>query len=129
MKTIRMETMRPTLRGAFMGLCLAAAAASPAQAERVIRLIVPYGPGATLDTVARNFNADLGKALGATVIVENRAGAGGTMGTAFVARSTDHNTLLFTAASHNLAPTCTAAPATTRPGISPAWPTSAMRDS
>ncbi|MEK7946683.1 tripartite tricarboxylate transporter substrate-binding protein [Pigmentiphaga sp. YJ18] len=105
MKAIRMETGHTALRRTLMGLCLAAAAAaSPAQAERVIRLIVPYGPGATLDTVARNFNADLGKALGATVIVENRAGAGGTMGTTFVARSTDHNTLLFTAASHNLAP-------------------------
>lgn len=92
------------LRRALIGLLLAAGASSPALAERVIRIIVPYGPGATLDTVARNLNVDLGKTLGATVIVENRAGAGGSLGTAYAARATDNNTLLLTAASHNLAP-------------------------
>lgn len=86
------------------GLAIAAGVSGPAAAERVIRIIVPYGPGATLDTVARNLNVDLGKALGATVIVENRAGAAGSLGTAYVARATDNNTLLLTAASHNLAP-------------------------
>ncbi|MBO9356384.1 tripartite tricarboxylate transporter substrate binding protein [Bordetella petrii] len=94
---------RVAWRRALAGLLLAAGAASPAWAERVIKIVVPYGPGATLDTVARNLNADLGKELGATVIVENRGGAGGSVGTTYVARSTDNNTLLLTAASHNLA--------------------------
>jgi tripartite-type tricarboxylate transporter receptor subunit TctC len=82
---------------------LAATAASPAFAQRVIRIVVPYGPGAVQDTVARTFNAELGQALGASVIVENRPGAGGTVGTAAVAKSTDNNSLVLAAASHNLA--------------------------
>jgi tripartite-type tricarboxylate transporter receptor subunit TctC len=88
---------------AALALLLAAGVAAPAFAERVIHLVVPFGPGAVQDTVARTFNAELGQALGATVIVENRPGAGGTVGTAAVARATDNNTLVLSAASHNLA--------------------------
>jgi tripartite-type tricarboxylate transporter receptor subunit TctC len=84
-------------------LTLAAAAATPALAQRVIRLVVPFGPGAVQDTVARTFNNELGKELGASVVVENRAGAGGTIGTAAVAKATDNNTLVLAAASHTLA--------------------------
>lgn len=90
-----------SLRAALV-LLVVAGAATPAFAQRVVKLVVPYGPGAVLDTVARSFNAELGKALGATVIVENRPGAGGTVGTTAVAKATDNNTLLLTAASHNL---------------------------
>jgi tripartite-type tricarboxylate transporter receptor subunit TctC len=84
-------------------LVLVVAAASPALAQRVIRMVVPFGPGAVQDTVARTFNAELGQALGATVVVENRPGAGGTVGTSQVAKSTDNNTLVLAAASHTLA--------------------------
>ena len=56
-----------------------------AQAERIVRIIVPFGPGAVQDTVARTFSNELGQALGATVVVENRAGAGGSVGTGQVA--------------------------------------------
>lgn len=91
------------LRSAAVALLLAAAAASPALAQRVIRMVVPFGPGAVQDTIARTFNAELGQALGATVVVENRPGAGGTVGTATVAKATDNNTLVLAAASHNLA--------------------------
>jgi len=93
---------RPTRR-AVIALAFAATAASPAFAERVIRNVVPYGPGAVQDTVARTFSQELGQALGATVIVENRPGAGGTVGTLAVAKSTDNNTLVLAAASHMLA--------------------------
>lgn len=92
------------VRAAATALVLAAAAASPALAQRVIRIVVPYGPGAVQDTVARTFNSELGQALGATVIVENRPGAGGTVGTGGVAKSpADGNTLVLAAASHTLA--------------------------
>jgi tripartite-type tricarboxylate transporter receptor subunit TctC len=84
-------------------LVLVAAAASPALAQRVIHMVVPFGPGAVQDTIARTFNAELGQALGATVVVENRPGAGGTVGTAQVAKATDNNTLVLAAASHTLA--------------------------
>jgi tripartite-type tricarboxylate transporter receptor subunit TctC len=92
----------------FRNLCatlaLTAAAAAPAFAQRVIHLVVPYGPGAVQDTVARTFSNELGQALNATVLVENRAGAGGTVGTAFVAHApADGSTLVMAAASHMLA--------------------------
>ncbi|MDB5899883.1 MAG: tctC [Ramlibacter sp.] len=95
--------MNIPFRSAAVGLVLAAAAASPAFAQRVIRMVVPFGPGAVQDTVARTFNAELGAALGASVVVENRPGAGGTVGTGLVAKSTDNNTLVLAAASHTLA--------------------------
>ena len=93
-----------SLRRAFLVAALAAAATTPAFAQRVIRLVVPFGPGAVQDTIARTFNAELGQALGASVIVENKAGAGGTVGTMTVAKAApDGNTLVVAAASHTLA--------------------------
>ena len=92
-----------TFRSAAVALVLAAAAASPAFAQRVIKIVVPFGPGAVQDTVARTFNAELGQILGASVVVENRPGAGGTVGTGAVAKATDNNTLVLAAASHTLA--------------------------
>jgi len=56
------------------------------------------------DTVARTFSNELGQLLGATVVIDNRAGAGGTVGTAAVAKAApDGNTLVMAAASHTLA--------------------------
>jgi tripartite-type tricarboxylate transporter receptor subunit TctC len=70
----------------------------------VIRIVVPFGPGAVQDTVARTFSNELGQLLGATVVIDNRAGAGGTVGTASVAKAApDGNTLVMAAASHTLA--------------------------
>jgi tripartite-type tricarboxylate transporter receptor subunit TctC len=93
----------PRLRSAALALILAAGAAAPAFAQRVIHLVVPFGPGAVQDTIARTFNAELGQQLGASVIVENRPGAGGTVGTGQVAKANDNNTLVVAAASHTLA--------------------------
>ena len=70
----------------------------------MIRIVVPFGTGAVQDTVARAFNNELGAALNASVIVENRAGAGGTVGAAIVAKApADGNTLVLAAASHHIA--------------------------
>ncbi len=96
--------MSPLMRALATALALALCSAQAAYAQRVIHIVVPFGPGAVQDTVARTFNAELGQALGATVIVENRAGAGGTIGTAQVAKAApDGNTLVLAAASHTLA--------------------------
>ena len=77
---------------------------SSAMAQKVIKMIVPFGPGAVQDTVARTFNNELGQILDATVIIENKAGAGSTIGTNFVAKSApDGATLILSAASHTLA--------------------------
>ena len=77
---------------------------SSAMAQKVIKMVVPFGPGAVQDTVARTFNNELGQILDATVIIENKAGAGSTIGTNFVAKSVpDGSTLILAAASHTLA--------------------------
>lgn len=91
------------LRASALALVLVAAATTPAFAQRVIRIVVPFGPGAVQDTIVRTFNTELGQQLGASVIVENRPGAGGTVGTGQVAKANDNNTLVLAAASHTLA--------------------------
>ena len=58
-----------------------------AQDTGPIRMIVPFGPGTTTDTVARIVAEGLGKQLSQTVVVDNRAGAGGSMGSDQVAKS------------------------------------------
>ena len=78
-----------------------AATASPAQG--VIRVVVPFAAGGVQDVLARSFNAELGALLGRSVIVENRAGAGGTIGNASVAKAPpDGHTLLLAGASHTI---------------------------
>jgi tripartite-type tricarboxylate transporter receptor subunit TctC len=63
--------------------------------SKPIRIIVPYPPGGGNDVLARMFAPELSKALGQSVIVENRPGAGGSMGSASVAKSApDGYTLL-----------------------------------
>ncbi len=65
--------------------------------ERTVRMIVPFGAGAGADTVGRTFAEELAKALGQSVIVDNKGGAGGLMGTAEGARApADGYTLLLT---------------------------------
>lgn len=69
--------------------------------SRPIKLIVPFGPGSSTDIAARMWGEVIGKQLGgAMVIVDNRAGAGGTMGATAAARSTpDGYTLLYSTAT------------------------------
>lgn len=68
-----------------------AAVSSPTLAQawpaKSIRMIVPLAPGATADIVARLFADELSKALGQTVVVDNKTGAGGTIATAELARA------------------------------------------
>lgn len=74
---------------------LALSTAAFAQNTKPIKLVVPFGPGTSTDIIARAVGDELGKALGQTVVVENRAGAGGTVATAAVAQSeADGHTLV-----------------------------------
>lgn len=52
-----------------------------------IRMIVPLAPGATADIIARIYADELGKALGQTIVIDNKTGAGGTIGTAEASRA------------------------------------------
>lgn len=85
------------------GAGLAAAAygtfAQPAYPSRAVRLIVPLSPGGTTDIMARTMAGQLAGSLGQQIIVENRAGAGGTVGSDYVAKSPpDGYTLLIISA-------------------------------
>ena len=70
--------------------------ATPALAQpRTLRIIVPFPPGGSTDVLARRLAERLAPALGQTVLVENRPGAGGTTGADFVSKSApDGQTLL-----------------------------------
>ena len=89
-----------------MAVCVAGTSIVAAQdfpAKQPVRLIVTFAPGGGADTIARTLNTKIGEALGQTVIVENKAGAGGTIATDFVAKSPpDGYTVLFTVSSHSI---------------------------
>ncbi len=85
---------------AFLSLPVSSADVWP---SKPIKLIVPFSAGGVQDLLARSFSNELANASGQSVIVENRAGAGGTVGTNLVAKSApDGYTLVVAAASHNI---------------------------
>ena len=85
-----------------VALALAAAgAAAQAWPSRPITMVMPYSPGGPGDTITRVFAAAMQKTLGQQIVVDNPAGASGTIGTAKVARSApDGYTLLMIHVSH-----------------------------
>jgi len=86
---------RHVLAGAL--LLLPAAARAGAWPDRPIRMIIPFVAGAGADIVGRTYAEELAKALGQPVVVDNKGGAGGLMGTAEGARApADGYTLLLT---------------------------------
>ena len=108
MKSNRRSVVTSLLPGMAV-LALTLAAALPALAEfpdRPIKIIVPYPPGGTSDLLARAVAPRLGERLKQTVVIENRAGAGGVIGSQVVAKSpADGYTLLLgTIATHGILP-------------------------
>ena len=84
---------------------LAAAQAQTGWPEKPITMIVPFPPGGVADTVARPVAEALGKELKQTVIVENRAGAGGATGMGMAARApADGYTILMSLSSISILP-------------------------
>src|SRR5688572_15477027 len=97
------------MRKALVSICTALALISPALANDklpdAIKIIVPFPAGGTTDILARYVAQGLGEKLGATVVVDNRAGASGMIGSGEVSRAApDGGTLLLTATHHVINP-------------------------
>ena len=98
-------SLRTGLTAALMLALGVTAANAQTFPNRVVRIIVPFPAGGLNDTVARLLQPHLEKALGQTVIVDNRAGASGILGTDAVAKSPpDGHTLVMVASSHTVTP-------------------------
>lgn len=92
-------------RAIAVALALTAFMAHAAYPDRTITVVVPYAPGGAADAVARVVSARLGAKLGATVIVDNRAGASGAIGAAYVAKAApDGYTVLYDATPYSINP-------------------------
>ena len=104
---------RRAILGAGVGLALpgiaglsalSAHAADEKYPARPITLVVPFPPGGSVDVMARQYSESLGRILGVPIVIENKPGAGGSIGTQFVARSkADGYTLVASSQSSHLA--------------------------
>ena len=94
-----------TLLGGAAALPVAAAGAAEPFPTRPIRLIVPFPAGGGTDIVGRVLGQKLHESLGQPVVIDNRSGAGGTLGTALAAKSSpDGYALLLVPTSHVINP-------------------------
>ncbi|HEX7889952.1 MAG TPA: tripartite tricarboxylate transporter substrate binding protein [Ramlibacter sp.] len=92
-------------RALVAGAVLAATAAHAAYPDRPVTIVVPYSPGGAADALARMIAAKLSTRLGGTVIVDNKAGASGTIGESFVAKApADGYTVLYDATPYSINP-------------------------
>src|SRR6516164_1219951 len=104
MYTIKRRDFIILVAGAAM-IVPAAADAVEAFPNRPIRLVVPYPPGGGTDIVGRVLGEKLGASLGRPIVVYNRGGAGGVLGTEIVAKAApDGYTLLLVPTSHVINP-------------------------
>lgn len=104
----RFSNMRRSLKTGVV-VALLAVIGAPLQAAdyptQNIRIVVPYPPGGPTDIAARLMAGVFERALGRTVVIENKSGAGGTIGAQDVARATpDGHTLLVNASAHVISP-------------------------
>ena len=82
------RTLLAAATGAALALTGGALHAQSAYPTKPVRLVVPFAPGGTTDIVARVVSEKVGAALGQTMIVENKAGGGGSVGATEIARAT-----------------------------------------
>ena len=94
-------------RAAVCAIALAASAAALAQSypTKPVRMIIPFAPGGNTDIIGRVFAPKMGEILGQQIIIDNRGGAGGTIGTEAAARAApDGYTLIMVSAGHTINP-------------------------
>ena len=102
---MRNVVRRLAVMAMVLGAALAGVAAAQDYPSRPIKVIVPYPPGGGTDIVIRTFADQLGAALGQPLVIENRGGAAGNVGTEVAARAApDGYTMLFTLSSHTINP-------------------------
>ncbi|MDS1141627.1 tripartite tricarboxylate transporter substrate binding protein [Pusillimonas sp. SM2304] len=103
-KSLLEKIARRSVAGAGVLALSAAPALAQAWPEKPVSLVVPFAAGGTTDVLARALGDELSKSLGQTVIVENKPGAGATLGADIVARAKpDGYTLLMGAVHHTIA--------------------------
>ena len=100
-----MKTITKTLLLApLLALCISGAMAQ-SYPNKPVRLIVPFAPGGFTDVVARILGQKLSASMGQQFVIENKAGAGSTIGTDFVAKSApDGYTLVMVSTTHVISP-------------------------
>ena len=90
---------------ALMLIALAAAAQSPTYPDKPVRFVVPYPPGGGTDVIARIVQGRFQQLLGQPIVIENRGGGGGSIGSDVVAKAAaDGYSVLFTLSSHTINP-------------------------
>jgi tripartite-type tricarboxylate transporter receptor subunit TctC len=93
------------IRGLLLFLLLTGTAWAQDWPAKPIRWVVPYPPGGGTDVIARIVQQRMSEGLGQTIVIENRGGAGGAVGTAEAAKAApDGYTFLFTLSSHTINP-------------------------
>jgi tripartite-type tricarboxylate transporter receptor subunit TctC len=102
---------RRLLAAGLPALAIAGSARGQAWPDGPMRIVVPFAPGGSTDAVARLVSPGLQQRLGVPVVVENRSGAAGSIGTRIVAQAKpDGQTFLLTFDSHPLIPVLVASP-------------------
>ena len=114
-----MKTLQWLTTLALAAVCVQPAAAQRAYPEKPVRIVVPFAAGGGVDILTRIMGQHLTERLGQQIVVENRPGAGGNLGSDAVAKSApDGYTLLMgTTGTHTI-----------NPGLYPALPYDAVRD-
>jgi tripartite-type tricarboxylate transporter receptor subunit TctC len=113
------RTLLRTLCAVTLGLLTVAWAQAQSYPNKPVRLIVPFPAGGATDLFARTVSQKLGEKLGVALVVENRPGAGGTLGADLAAKATadGYTLLLSTSSTHSIGP-----------NLNPRMPYDAVRD-